>query len=301
LAKAREKNYMKLSDGKLLEIQIMSEKDGQLALEYILEILKEQRANLGNIRGFRNSAFGGKYKEIDEYAIKEAWYNLFIDGWIMPSSDSVWLNNDWFTVTSYGKSQLGKIGEDYYPVFLDPGSTISELKSAIPNIDPIAVKYFEEALWAIQKRLFLSATITMGGASESSILSLIDAVIDYYEDATLTASFAKTDKIKPKFDLLLGAIKSRNLKKELQSIFATDRVKCENIKEIFINVETVLQRMFDIYRINRNDAGHPTDIGSDPDLTRSEAAMFRKFCRIVYGLISYMDEAKVIKKALPPT
>ena len=55
--------------------------------------------------------------------------------------------------------------------------------------------------------------------------------------------------------------------------------------------------MFDIYRINRNDAGHPTDMGSDPDLTRSEAAMFRKFCKIVYGLISYMDEAKGIKKA----
>jgi hypothetical protein len=277
----------------------MSEKDGQLALEYILEVLKSQmgKANLLNIIGSQDRAFGGKYKEIDKNAFAEAWLNLFLDGWVRPSSPSVWLNNDWFGSTSYGDAQLGMIGDDYYPVFLDPVSTILELKSAIPNMDTIALKYFEEALWAIKKKLFLSATITMGGASETAILSLIDAVIDYYEDATLTTAFDKNDKIKPKFDLLLATIKDRNLKKDLLIIFKDDRVKCENIREIFINVETTLRRMFDIYRINRNDAGHPKDMGSDPNITRSEAAMFRKFCRIVYGLISYINEAKNIKRA----
>lgn len=282
----------------------MPENDGQLAHEYILETLKREKgkANLANVIDSQDRAFGGKYKEINKDAIAEAWLDLFIDGWIRPRSSTVWLNNDWFGTTSYGNAQLGMIGDDYYPVFLDPISTISELKSGIPNIDPIALEYFEEALWAIKKKLFLSATITMGGASESSILSLIDAVIDYYEDTTLTASFNKNDKIKPKFDLLLMTIKDRNLKKDLLSIFNADRVKCEIIKEIFINVETTLRRMFDIYRINRNDAGHPKDMGSDPDITRSEAAMFRKFCKIVYGLILYLGEAKRIKlrAATPP-
>lgn len=280
----------------------MPEKDGQLALECILETLKSQSgtANLGNILGFQERMFEGKYKEIDENAIAEAWLNLFLDGWIKPKNPLVWLNNDWFEVTSYGKSQLGRIGEEYYPVFLDPELTILGLRSTIPNMDSLTLRYFEEALWAIKKKLFLSATITMGGASESSILSLIDAVIDYYEDATLTTAFDKNDKIKPKFDLLLTTLKDRNLKNDLLKIFEADREKCENIREIFINVETMLRRMFDIYRINRNDAGHPTDMGSDPDITRSEAAMFRKFCKIVYGLIFYINEAKKLKASSSP-
>lgn len=274
----------------------MSEKDGQLAHEYILEWLKTDHSNsLKNIIDFQTRAFNGKYKDIDENAIQEAWLNLFLDGWLKPSTIiSDWLNFNNFKITSYGKSQLA-IGEDYFPVFLDPEFTISELKGDIPNIDSIVLKYFEETLWAIRKKLFLSATITMGGASESSILSLTDAVIDYYNDPAVTAAFDKNDKIKPRFELLLKTIKERNLKKDLLVTFKTDNKKCGDIKEIFINVETVLQRMFDIYRINRNDAGHPTDVGADPDITKSEAAMFRKFCRIVYGLISYIDEAKALK------
>ncbi len=202
-------------------------------------------------------------------------------------------------LTSYGKSQLGLIGEDYYPIFLDPELTIAELRSSISNIDPITLKYFEEALKAIKEHLFLSATITMGGASESSILSLIDAVIDYYNDTTLIAAFDKISAIKPKFELLMATIKDRNLKKDLLDIFKTDRAKCEKIRDIFDNAETALRRMFDIYRINRNDAGHPTDMGSDPVITRTEAAMFRKFCKIVYGLILYINEANTIRKGSP--
>ena len=245
----------------------MPEKDGQLAIDFAIESLKaEGKVNLANALAYRKTAFGGRYKDVDEDAIIDAWTNLFIDGWIGPDPDQS--SGDWFKgwlrITSYGKTQLGLIENDCYPVFLDPKSTIQELQKTIPHIDPLALRYFEEALWAIKKHLFLSATITMGGASEASILSLIDAVIDYYGDTTLNAAFDRNDKIKPKFDLLLSTMKDRNLKKDLLAVFNSDRGKCDNIREIFINVETILRRMFDIYRINRNDAGHPTDMGLIP-------------------------------------
>lgn len=276
----------------------MPEKNGQLAHDYVLEMAKNNYLNLVDILSFRENVFGGKYKDVNVDGVADAWMDAFLDGWIRPSDPVTSFINTPFKLTSYGKSQLGLIGDDYYPAFLDPESTISGLKSAIPNIDSIALRYFEEALWAIKKRLFLSATITMGGASESSILSLVEALLDYYSDASLSREFDKIDKIKPKFDLLLKTIRERNLKKDLLDTFKADRDKCEDIREIFINVETTLRRMFDIYRINRNDAGHPTDIGSDPDITRAEAAMFKKYCKIIYGLISYMNDAKSLKKGL---
>lgn len=278
----------------------MSEKNGLSALDYILKTLKEDRdgsANLSNILDDRKDTFKGEYKEVDENSIDEAWLNLFLDGWIRPKAHTGdWLNTNWFQLTSYGESQLGMIDDDYYPVFLDPISTISSLKSEISNIDSIALKYFEESLWAIKKHLFLSAVVTMGCASECSILLLIDTMLDYYDDADLRTNFRKFDRIKPRYELFKKTIEKSGLKKELLSLFESNQNKYDDLKHLFIDFETFLDRMFQIYRINRNDAGHPSGIEFDQDITRCEAAMFRRYCKIIYGLIAYMNEAKSIKE-----
>lgn len=275
----------------------MPEKDGQLALDYILECLKDNERNLANILAFRDTAYSGKYKEADMNAIIDAWTNLILDGWIGP--DPQQHSGDWLRgslrITSYGKTQLGLIGDDYYPVFLDPVSTISGLKSTILNIDSIALKYFEESLWAAKKDLYLSAIVTLGCASERSILLLIEAMLDYYGDATLRTEFNKSDKIKPKFELFKKTIADKGLKRELLTLFGSDINKCENIKRLFIDFDNTLDMMFQIYRTNRNDAGHPSGIEFDRDITRAEAAMFRKYCKIIYGLILYMEAAKKLK------
>ncbi|HNQ54397.1 MAG TPA: hypothetical protein PKG66_03230, partial [Methanothrix sp.] len=106
----------------------MPKMDGQLALDFVLELLRRDKHihNLSNYLDSRDRIFDGKYREVGKNAIVEAWTNLFLDGWIGPdpsqSSDS--LTHGWLRLTSYGKSQLESIGEDYYPIFLDPGSTI---------------------------------------------------------------------------------------------------------------------------------------------------------------------------------
>lgn len=278
----------------------MPKMDGQLALDFVLELLRRDKHihNLSNYLDSRDRIFDGKYREVGKNAIVEAWTNLFLDGWIGPdpsqSSDS--LTHGWLRLTSYGKSQLESIGEDYYPIFLDPGSTIQALKSTIPNIDIIALKYFEESLWAIKKHLYLSAIVTMGCASERSILLLIEATLDYYNDQELREQFNKSDKIKPKFELFKKIIEKRRLKRELAEIFRSDVIKSDDLKRQFIDFDNTLDQMFQIYRTNRNDAGHPSGIEFDQDITRAEAAMFRKYCRIIYNLISYLNEATSLRE-----
>lgn len=271
----------------------MTETNRQIALDYILDQIKKERSfNMANLVDSR--LYSDKYKDLNDEAIADAWFNLFLDGWITPGIDQSsgnWLYKGWFTVTPYGKSQIESIGPDYFPVFLDPVSTITELKKTISNIDPIALRYFEESLWAIKKRLFLSAIVTMGCASERSILLLVEAVLDYYDDASLRSSFDKSDKIKPKFELLKKTIKDRSLKKDLLSMFSSDVEKCRDVKYLFIDFDNILDQMFQIYRTNRNDAGHPSGIIFDMDITRAEAAMFRKYCKIIYGLVSYIETA----------
>lgn len=279
----------------------MPEKDGQLADDYLIELLKDTKGTIVNFENVwcdRKTAFGGKYKEVGQDALVEAWTNLFLDGWIGPdrNQSGTDLVRSWLRITSYGKSQLELIGEDYYPVFLDPVTTISGLKSSIPNIDSIALRYFEEALWAIKKNLFLSAIVTMGCASERSILLLIEATLDYYDDRKLRDDFNKSDKIKPKFELFKKTIALKGLKKELVTKFGSDTTRCDNIKRLFIDIDNTLDQMFQIYRTNRNDAGHPSGIEFDRDITRAEAAMFRKYCKIIYDLISFLNGATTLKK-----
>jgi len=278
----------------------MNERDGQLAIDFVLEVLKTNHSiiNLSNYLYGRDRIFEGKYKNIDERAIVEAWTNFFLDGWIGPDpgQSSGELIRGWLRLTSYGKSQLKAIGEDYYPVFLDPAVTIRSLQSTIPNIDDIALKYFEESLWAIRKHLFLSAIVTMGCASERSILLLTEAIMDYYDDPKLREEFYKNDKIKPKFDLIKRILGQRAFKKELTKIFESDVPRSNDLKRLFIDLDNILDQMFQIYRINRNDAGHPSGIEFDQDITRAEAAMFRKYCKIIYGLISYLNEAASLKR-----
>lgn len=282
----------------------MPEKDGQLAVDYVIEILRTKKSGIVNLYGAidsrsRKTAFGGKYEEVDENAIVEAWTNLFLDGWIGPDLNQSGgdLVRGWLRITSYGKSQLESIEGDYYPVFLDPISTIQVLQNTITNIDAIALEYFKESLWAIKKHLFLSAVVTMGCASERSILLLIEAMLDFYGDATLRTEFNKSDKLKPKFELFKKTIGDKGLRRELMTLFGSDKTKYEDLKRLFIDFDNTLDQMFQIYRINRNDAGHPSGIGFDQDITRAEAAMFRKYCKIIYGLIAYMNEGKGLKKS----
>ena len=99
----------------------MPKMDGQLALDFVLELLRRDKHihNLSNYLDSRDRIFDGKYREVGKNAIVEAWTNLFLDGWIGPdpsqSSDS--LTHGWLRLTSYGKSQLESIGEDYYPIY----------------------------------------------------------------------------------------------------------------------------------------------------------------------------------------
>lgn len=73
----------------------MPQKDGQLAIDFAIECLKSSDlSSLANALAYRKTAFDGKYKEIGEDAIVDAWTNLFLDGWIGPDPHQG--SGDWF-------------------------------------------------------------------------------------------------------------------------------------------------------------------------------------------------------------
>lgn len=261
------------------------ERDEQKAFESVLKYLKNKKDSpilFQNVLQEYKHHESGFFADVGPDDVSEILQDLFLDGWFSPDHIQF---GDWLRLTSYGRSQLEL---DYKPVFLDPVATIQEIEESIPNMDSIALDYFRESLWAIKKRLYLSATVTMGCASERSILLLIEAIVDHYNDKTLTSKFSKSYGIKKKFDLLIKTIKEKGLKNELLSKYQSDNDKIDEINRLFVDFDTHLDHMFSIYRINRNDAGHPTGRKFNEDIVKSTAAMFKNYSEIIYGLISHL-------------
>jgi hypothetical protein len=112
----------------------------------------------------------------------------------------------WYTITEYGKKAI--LEDNWLPY--DPDGYVNTLKAKIPSIDDITIAYISEAISAYNYRHLLSATLTLGVASENLMLMLIESYSDWIPDKKRRASFAK----KQKGDLFQFNI--RNLKRNLR-------------------------------------------------------------------------------------
>lgn len=99
----------------------------------------------------------------------------------------------WYTITEYGKEAILK--DDRLPY--DPDGYLKALKAKVPDIDDITLTYIGEAVAAYSRHHLLSATLTIGVASENLMLLLIEAYANWISVAKRKESFQK--RIEDKF------------------------------------------------------------------------------------------------------
>lgn len=178
----------------------------------------------------------------------------------------------WYTITEYGKEAI--LQEDWLPY--DPEGYVKALKIKVPTIDDITLVYIGEAVAAYNRRHLLSATITIGVASENLMLLLIEAYLNWLKDPKRKTSFQKkiTDRFiytqykKFKEEFVLDA---KSLPKELQGDW-----------------EIYLDTMFNFIRLNRNSAGHPTGKQFDANVVYANLQIFANYTRYIFDLIKYL-------------
>ena len=133
----------------------------------------------------------------------------------------------------------------------------TEDKQRAGSLDPVVRQYYLESLRAYQEGLYISSVICLGAASERSIHWLAESIESYSEwyqapmkkggywpILTLTDTLA--DKIRP-------------------SDFANDKRLAERLKR-------QLKGLGDVYRENRNEAGHPQTV--DQSWSREDQKAF---------------------------
>lgn len=206
---------------------------------------------------------------------REIIQELINSGFLYPGTSSDQNSGyPWLTITHYGKEAFLK--EDWLPY--DPDGYLKALKEKIPTIDDVTIAYIGEAISAYNRRHLLSATITLGVASENLMLLLIEAYTNWILDEPRRISFQK--KIQDRF------ISSQY--KEFKKEFIKDIKSMP--KDFQSDWETYLDGVFNFIRLNRNDAGHPTGKQFDVKIVYANLQMFSEYACFIYKLIGNLQQ-----------
>ena len=180
----------------------------------------------------------------DEYlsVVREVVQELINTGFLYPGTPGDFNSGyPWLSITAHGAEAF--MSEDWLPY--DPEGYLRALKEKVPEMDDVTFAYIGESISAFNRRHLLSATITLGVASENLMLILIEAYTNWLEDLRKT-----------KFQKHIEDRRIATQYKEFKKEFTADVKSLP--KELQSDWEIYLDGIFNFVRLNRNDAGHPT-------------------------------------------
>lgn len=179
-------------------------------------------------------------------------------------------------------TRLTSVGEksDFHDGILilidDAHEIVNSLKEEIPKLDSVVEQYYLESLRTCQEGFYISSVICLGAASERAINCLAEAVVN--RDASYQADIETQRTVSA-----LTRYLSQNVNKIFKSI-AEPTFQSE--------LRDKLEGMARIYRLNRNDAGHPD--GLPQDWRRDEQECYlNQFRRYVLTVFQAIDILKI--------
>lgn len=258
-------------------------------LEFIVTRIKEE---IGENSSFNPFGLYSLHKLKDKGIEEDEYYfciqKLINANAIIMNAEPGGIFNKWYKLTPVGNLIIMDSTEF---IFLEPENYVNRLKGEINNIDSITISYIEESIKAYKEDLLLSSTVTLGCASENSILELVDSVCKFINDPKLIQDFEKEWGIKSKYEKLKNEYKNRKVKTQIESeLKKLGQSLSDDEKSLFIDFETILDNLFNIYRISRNEVGHPTGKGLDKDILKAYIASFKRYATTIFGIKRIMDE-----------
>jgi len=206
--------------------------------------------------------------------IIQEWINI---GLIYPGkADSASDCFPWLTITEYGKQVIKE--ENWLPY--DPEGYIKTLKERVLDIDDITIAYVGESISAYNRRQLLSATLTLGVASENLMLLLIEAYSKWIKDDIRREKLEA--KIKDRFIYTQYKEFKQEFEKDIKNIS----------KQLQGDWETYLEGVFNFIRLNRNSTGHPTGKELDAKVIYANLQIFADYSSYIFRLIKYFLDIK---------
>lgn len=151
------------------------------------------------------------------------------------------------------------------------------LRERIPHIDPVIVRFIEEAIVAVKAGTNLGCAFLLGGASEKAVLLLVDAYAKAIKDEVNRKRFMERTSnkfISRTFD-------------EFKQSFKSCRTKPAGYGWTH-DIEVKLEQIFQFCRICRNEVGHPhLPPNLDKGVLLANMGQFVKYVEDLYELIGF--------------
>lgn len=157
------------------------------------------------------------------------------------------------------------------------------LKERVPAIDPVIVKFIEEAIITLKAGSNLGCAFLLGGASEKTIYLLIDAYKKGIKDEGLKNKFVSRTS---------GKFISK-IFEEFKQSFKSSKNKPQGYGWTN-DIEIKIEQIFQFCRICRNETGHPhLPPNLDKGVLLANMGQFVKYVEDLYELIAYYEEHEV--------
>jgi hypothetical protein len=214
----------------------------------------------------------------------EVWnvvWDLIVEGVVRPGGDERQMSLPAIHVTPHGREALKGTATPF-----DPDGYMNEIRTKIPNADPIIVRYVAESAETLRRNCLLSSTVTLGCASEKAFLMVVDAYSDALnptDQAKFDADIRKARTIKQQHAAFKNWYDNK-LRAQLKT------GKADN--DWLTALDDCLLFVFSYFRDVRNDAGHPTGAAFGRERVHSHLVIFPYYLRVFYDLIEWLGVNK---------
>ena len=157
------------------------------------------------------------------------------------------------------------------------------LRERIPTIDPIIVRFIQEAIVTVKAGSNLGCAFLLGGASEKAIYLLIDTYKNAIEDEAAKERFE--NRISNKFISKVFT--------EFKNSYKASQNKPHGFGWTN-DIEVKIEQIFQFCRITRNESGHPhLPPNLDKGVLLANMGQFVKYIEDLYEMMNYYQENKV--------
>ena len=215
----------------------------------------------------------------DLRTIQQIIHEFYIEGIIIPgsrispstTSSSGFLIFPFYHITKYGEQVLKNT--EYQPY--DPNGYLQKMRTEIPNLDLVIVRYLEECLKLFSSQLL----IVRGGNARMRFQKAVLLLIDSF-GSTLQTDKAAFEKETNTF------IISRKYSALWSRLVPIAQTLPNGLGDQLGNI---IDRTFDIIRTTRNEAGHPSGNAIEKETVHANLLLFPIFCKRIYKLINHFS------------
>lgn len=250
----------------------------------MLDYVKRSKEGQFNLHSELRSYFQAQDIELDDNdlrTVEQVIHEFYVEGILVPGvkpkADMTYqggtLAFPHYHLTEYGEQVVS--ATEYQPH--DPDGYLARIKTDIPEIDGVIIRYLEETLSCFRRNLLLAAAVMLGCAAEKAILLLVQAYGESISDSGEKQKYENETR---------SFIISRKWKALWQRL---EPVATSLPNQLGEDIGTIVERIFDIIRTTRNDAGHPTGKVIEKEVIQAHLLLFPTFCKRIYGLIKHFS------------